>query len=56
MKIFVPIKRVPDYQAKIKVKADGSGNETAGNKWIGNPFREIGGEGGPKIKKRGGAA
>ncbi len=41
MKILVPLKRVPDYQAKIKVKSDGSGIETDGIKWIVNPFDEI---------------
>ena len=55
MKIFVPIKRVPDYQAKIKVKADGSGIETEGVKWIVNPFDEIAVEEALKIKERGAA-
>lgn len=41
MKVLVPIKRVPDYQARIKIKADGSGIETDGIKWIVNPFDEI---------------
>ena len=41
MNILVPIKRVPDYQAKVKVKGDGSGIETEGIKWIVNPFDEI---------------
>ncbi len=41
MKILVPIKRVPDYQARIKVKPDGSAIETGGIKWILNPFDEI---------------
>lgn len=41
MRILVPIKRVPDYQAKVKVKGDGTGIETDGIKWIVNPFDEI---------------
>ena len=41
MKILVPIKRVPDPYAKIKVSADGKGIETAGLKFEINPFDEI---------------
>ena len=41
MKILVPIKRVPDPYAKIKVLADGSGIDTAGLKYEINPFDEI---------------
>ena len=41
MKILVPIKRVPDPYAKIKVAADGSGIETSGLKYEINPFDEI---------------
>ncbi len=53
MKILVPVKRVPDYQAKIRVKADGSGIETDGIKWIINPFDEIAVEEALRIKERG---
>jgi electron transfer flavoprotein beta subunit len=53
MKILVPIKRVPDYQAKIKIKADGSGIETDGVKWIVNPFDEIAVEEALKLKEAG---
>lgn len=53
MKIFVPIKRVPDYQAKIRVKADGSGIETDGIKWIVNPFDEIAVEEALRLKEAG---
>lgn len=53
MKIFVPVKRVPDYQAKIKVKADGSGIETDGIKWIVNPFDEIAVEEALRLKESG---
>ncbi|MEM6533590.1 MAG: electron transfer flavoprotein subunit beta/FixA family protein [Myxococcota bacterium] len=41
MKILVTVKRVEDYEAKIKVKADGSGIETDSLKYIVNPFDEI---------------
>ncbi len=53
MKILVPIKRVPDYEAKIKVKADGSGVETQDIKWIVNPFDEIAVEEALKLKEAG---
>jgi electron transfer flavoprotein beta subunit len=53
MKVFVPIKRVVDYQAKIKVKADGSGIETEGIKWIVNPFDEIAVEEAVRWKEQG---
>ncbi len=53
MKILVAIKRVPDYQAKIKVKADGSGIETDGIKWIVNPFCEIAVEEALRLKEAG---
>jgi len=53
MKILVPIKRVPDYEAKVKVKADGSGIETQDIKWIVNPFDEIAVEEALKIKEAG---
>lgn len=53
MKIFVPIKKVPDYQAKIKVRADGSGIETDGVKWIVNPFDEIAVEEALRLKEAG---
>jgi electron transfer flavoprotein beta subunit len=41
MKVLVPVKRVPDYAARIKVRPDGSGVETESVKWIVNPFDEI---------------
>lgn len=53
MKILVPIKRVPDYQVKVKVKADGSGIESDSIKWIVNPFDEIAVEEALKIKEGG---
>jgi electron transfer flavoprotein beta subunit len=42
MKLLVTIKRVTDYEAKIKLKADKSGVETNGVNMIMNPFDEIG--------------
>ncbi len=41
MKILVPIKRVVDYNVKVRVKRDGSGVETANVKMSMNPFDEI---------------
>lgn len=41
MKILVTVKRVEDYEVKIRVKPDGSGIETDNLKYIVNPFDEI---------------
>ncbi|MEN9798684.1 MAG: hypothetical protein RL653_2380 [Pseudomonadota bacterium] len=41
MKILVTVKRVEDYQSKIKVKPDGSGIITDGIKYMTNPFDDI---------------
>ncbi len=41
MKILVPVKRVVDYNVKIRVKGDGSGVELANVKMSMNPFDEI---------------
>ncbi len=41
MKIMVPVKRVVDYNVKVRVKADGSGVEVANVKMSINPFDEI---------------
>ena len=41
MKIIVPVKRVVDYNVKIRVKSDGSGVELANVKMSMNPFDEI---------------
>ncbi len=41
MKILVPVKRVVDYNVKIRVKADGTGVELANVKMSMNPFDEI---------------
>src|SRR5690554_6853795 len=41
MKVVVPVKRVVDYNVKIRVKSDGSGVELANVKMSMNPFDEI---------------
>jgi electron transfer flavoprotein beta subunit len=41
MKVLVPVKRVIDHNVKIKLKADGSGVETANTKMAVNPFDEV---------------
>lgn len=41
MKVFVAVKRVIDYNVKVRVKADGTGVETANVKMSMNPFDEI---------------
>jgi electron transfer flavoprotein beta subunit len=53
MRILVPLKRVPDYQVKTKVKADGSGIESDGVKWVINPFDEIAVEEAIRLKEKG---
>jgi electron transfer flavoprotein beta subunit len=40
MKIFVCVKQVPDTETKIKLKADASGIDTTGIKWVMNPYDE----------------
>ena len=41
MKILVPVKRVVDYNVKIKVKSDNSGVDLENTKMSMNPFDEI---------------
>ena len=53
MKILVPVKRVVDYNVKVRVKADGSGIETAGVKMSMNPFDEIAVEEAVRLKEKG---
>lgn len=53
MKILVPAKRVPDSESTIKVKADGTGIDTSGIKWVVNPFCEIAIEEALKVKEAG---
>ena len=53
MKVLVPVKRVVDYNVKIRVKADGSGVETANVKMSMNPFDEIAVEQAVRLKEAG---
>jgi electron transfer flavoprotein beta subunit len=53
MKVLVPVKRVIDYNVKIRVKADHSGVETANVKMSMNPFDEIGVEEALRLKEAG---
>src|SRR6202140_1378480 len=53
MKVLVPVKRVVDYNVKVRVKADGSGVETAGVKMSMNPFDEIGVEEAVRLREKG---
>jgi len=53
MKILVPIKRVVDYNVKVRVKADGSGVDTANVKMSMNPFDEIAVEEAVRLKEKG---
>src|SRR6185295_15304751 len=53
MKILVAVKRVIDYNVKIRVKADGSGVETANVKMSMNPFDEIAVEEATRLKEKG---
>ncbi|TCS63539.1 electron transfer flavoprotein subunit beta/FixA family protein [Varunaivibrio sulfuroxidans] len=53
MKVLVAVKRVIDYNVKIRVKADGSGVETANVKMSMNPFDEIAVEEGIRLKEGG---
>ena len=52
-KILVPVKRVPDYQLKVKPGADGKSINQDGLKWIVNPFDEIAVEEALRIKEKG---
>lgn len=53
MKILVAVKRVIDYNVRIRVKADGSGVETANVKMSMNPFDEIAVEEAVRLKEKG---
>ena len=53
MKILVPVKRVVDYNVKVRVKADGTGVELAGVKMSMNPFDEIAVEEAVRLKEKG---
>ena len=53
MKVLVPVKRVVDYNVKIRVKADGSGVDLANVKMSMNPFDEIAVEEAIRLKEAG---
>jgi electron transfer flavoprotein beta subunit len=53
MKVLVPVKRVVDYNVKIRVKPDGSGVEIANVKMSMNPFDEIAVEEALRLKEAG---
>ncbi|MGB7783156.1 MAG: electron transfer flavoprotein subunit beta/FixA family protein, partial [Pseudolabrys sp.] len=53
MKILVPVKRVVDFNVKIRVKPDGSGVELANIKMSMNPFDEIAVEEAIRLKEGG---
>jgi electron transfer flavoprotein beta subunit len=53
MKILVPVKRVIDYNVKIRVKGDGTGVELANVKMSMNPFDEIAVEEALRLKEKG---
>ena len=53
MKVLVPVKRVVDYNVKVRVKPDGSGVETANVKMSMNPFDEIAVEEAIRLKEAG---
>jgi electron transfer flavoprotein beta subunit len=55
MKILVPIKRVVDFNVKVRVKSDGTGVETANVKMSMNPFDEIAVEEAVRLKEAGAA-
>ena len=56
MKILVPVKRVVDYNVKIRVKSDGSGVDLANAKMSMNPFDEIAVEQAVRMKEAGQAS
>ncbi len=53
MKILVPVKRVIDYNVKVRVKADGTGVDLANVKMSMNPFDEIAVEEAIRLKEKG---
>jgi electron transfer flavoprotein beta subunit len=55
MKIFVCLKQVPDTESRIQLKADKSGIEEAGIKWVMNPYDEYAVEEALKVKEAKGA-
>ena len=55
MKIIVPVKRVVDYNVKVRVKSDGTGVDIANVKMSMNPFDEIAVEEAVRLKEKGAA-
>ena len=53
MKVVVAVKRVIDYNVKVRVKSDNSGVETANVKMSMNPFDEIAVEEGVRMREAG---
>ena len=53
MKILVPVKRVVDYNVRVRVKSDGSGVDIANVKMSMNPFDEIAVEEAVRLKEKG---
>ncbi len=53
MKILVPVKRVVDYNVKVRVKTDGTGVDIANVKMSMNPFDEIAVEEAVRLKEKG---
>ncbi len=53
MKILVPVKRVVDYNVKVRVKSDGTGVDLANVKMSMNPFDEIAVEEAVRLKEKG---
>ncbi len=52
MKVFVCLKQVPDTETKIKILPDGSGIDSAGIKWVMNPYDEFAVEEAVKFKEK----
>jgi electron transfer flavoprotein beta subunit len=53
MKVLVPVKRVVDYNVKVRIKSDGSGVDIANVKMSMNPFDEIAIEEAVRLKEKG---
>ena len=53
MKVLVPVKRVVDFNVKVRVRPDGSGVDTANVKMSMNPFDEIGVEEAIRLREAG---
>ncbi len=56
MKVLVPVKRVVDYNVKVRVKSDGTGVDIANVKMSMNPFDEIAVEEATRLKEKGAVA